>query len=332
MPSNRDYFTCTVRTEEEWHRLRREGVGGSDVAKIMGFSKYGSPLEVWLEKTGRTEPADLSDNQAVEWGNRLEDVVARKFAEDHPEYIVRNRDGRGRWETLVSKTRPWAHANLDRNLYGVGEDGKRDGRRYLLEVKTCSAYRAEDWEDGVPDYYLTQVTHYLGVTGYEGAWVAVLIGGQEYREFYVERDEDDIRAVQEAVDAFWHDYVEADTPPALVGSDSEAAAVFGMHAEPGDEYEQALDEDVPELDELEQVRERIKELKARESELGTSIKARIGDLKGIETPTRKVTWSRSTSTTCDWRAFDKDHPHLMDSYIKTKPKDGGLRVTAKKGA
>ena len=65
----------------KWERARRGGIGGSDVAAIMGISKYRSPYEVWLEKTGRVEPKDISGKQAVEWGNRLEDTVARKFAE-----------------------------------------------------------------------------------------------------------------------------------------------------------------------------------------------------------------------------------------------------------
>ena len=76
------------RLNKQWVEARKNGIGGSDVASIMGINKYSSPLSVWLIKTGREPSPDLSGNQAAEWGNRLEDVVADKFAEEHPELKV----------------------------------------------------------------------------------------------------------------------------------------------------------------------------------------------------------------------------------------------------
>ena len=191
-------FTGTPEEiNKQWVEARKNGVGGSDVASIMGLNKYSSPLNVWLVKTGREESPDLSNNQAVEWGNRLEDVVADKFADEHPELQVRRRNA-----TMVSIKRPWAFANIDRWV----TDGK--GNVGILEVKTVGMRRAADWDSGVPLYYLTQVMHYMSVTGYKYAWVAVLIGGQEFREYYIERDEQDIQAINDAVDTFWRDFVE----------------------------------------------------------------------------------------------------------------------------
>ena len=76
----------TVRfygTDEEinaqWVEARKSGIGGSDVASIMGLNKYSSPLEVWMEKTGRAETPDISDKPPVYWGVILEDVVADEF-------------------------------------------------------------------------------------------------------------------------------------------------------------------------------------------------------------------------------------------------------------
>ncbi|MBR3325845.1 MAG: YqaJ viral recombinase family protein, partial [Atopobiaceae bacterium] len=97
-----------MESDDEWLGFRTKGVGGSDVAAIMGISAYRSPVEVWMEKTGRKQPADLSDKEAVEWGNRLESIIRNKFAEMHPEFIV-SESG----VTFVSRKRPWAHANLD---------------------------------------------------------------------------------------------------------------------------------------------------------------------------------------------------------------------------
>lgn len=301
-----------------WVEARKGGIGGSDLSAIMGINKYTTPLDVWLVKTGRADSPDLSGKEAVEWGNRLEDTVAAKFAENHQELKVKRRNA-----MLVSKERPWAFANLDRTVRDA------DGRMGVLEIKTCGSRRASDWDDGVPAYYLAQVTHYLGITGWGYAWVAVLIGGQEYREYYVPRDEEDIAAAIGAADGFWHGFVETDTPPALVGAPSEGGSLAAWHGDPSAEFGFENDADVPEIDEIESLKWRISELQARKAELENSLKMRIGDSKGIETQTRRITWVRSKRASFDKRRFDADHPGETEPYTTVATRDGGLRVTEK---
>lgn len=315
-------FTGTPEEiNKQWVEARKNGVGGSDVASIMGLNKYSSPLNVWLVKTGREESPDLSDNQAVEWGNRLEDVVADKFADEHPELQVRRRNA-----TMVSIKRPWAFANIDRWV----TDGK--GNVGILEVKTVGMRRAADWDSGVPLYYLTQVMHYMSVTGYQYAWVAVLIGGQEFREYYIERDEQDIQAINDAVDTFWRDFVETDTAPALIGNDPEANALLSQHSDPSQEFISMLDEDVSMLDELQEIKDQMDDLKHRKTLIENQIKDLIGDNKGIETETKRITWVRSTRSSFDKKAFDAAHPGITQDYMKTSVTNGGLRISVKKGA
>lgn len=315
-------FTGTPEEiNKQWVEARKNGIGGSDVASIMGLNKYSSPLNVWLVKTGREESPDLSDNQAVEWGNRLEDVVADKFADEHPELQVRRRNA-----TMVSIKRPWAFANIDRWV----TDGK--GNVGILEVKTVGMRRAADWDNGVPLYYLTQVMHYMSVTGYKYAWVAVLIGGQEFREYYIERDEQDIQAINDAVDTFWRDFVETDTAPALIGNDPEANALLSQHSDPSTEFIAMLDEDVSMLDELQEIKDQMDDLKHRKTLLENQIKDLIGDNKGIETETKRITWVRSTRSSFDKKAFDAAHPGITNDYMKTSVTNGGIRISVKKGA
>lgn len=315
-------FTGTPEEiNKQWVEARKNGIGGSDVASIMGLNKYSSPLNVWLVKTGREESPDLSDNQAVEWGNRLEDVVADKFADEHPELQVRRRNA-----TIVSIKRPWAFANIDRWV----TDGK--GNVGILEVKTVGMRRAADWDNGVPLYYLTQVTHYMSVTGYQYAWVAVLIGGQEFREYFIERDEQDIQAINEAVDTFWRDFVETDTAPALIGNDPEANALLSQHSDPSTELIAMLDEDVSMLDELQEIKDQMDDLKHRKTLIENQIKDLIGDNKGIETETKRITWVRSTRSSFDKKAFDAAHPGITQDYMKTSVTNGGIRISVKKGA
>lgn len=319
--TERRFHGTPSEVNEQWVEARRGGIGGSDVASIMGINKYTSPLEVWLVKTGREDGPDLSGKEAVEWGNRLEDVVADKFREQHAgELKVYRRNA-----MLWSKARPWAFANLDR--YVVDKDGNQG----ILEVKTCGARRAADWDEGVPMYYLTQVTHYLSVTGYGFAYVAVLIGGQEYREYRIERDEDDIAAVNERVDTFWHDYVQADVAPALVGTESEADAILREHQDPSSEYLAMSDLDMPSLAKLQEIKDHIEDLTHDKRLIESQLKDMIGDAKGIETETHRVTWVRSTRSSFDRKAFDLAHPGLTQAYTKTSVTNGGLRITERKG-
>lgn len=302
----------------QWVESRKHGIGGSDVAAIMGLNNYTSPYEVWLVKTGQMEPPDLSGKQAVEWGNRLEDVVAQKFAEAHPELKVELKEA-----TLVSKERPWAFANLDRLLTDA------DGEHGILEVKTVGAFRASDWDDGVPTYYLTQVAHYMSVTGFDWAYFAVLIGGQEYREYYVERDDEDIKAVNEYVDEFWHTNVEGNVPPALIGSSGEAEALFAGSSSDDGEFAYALDGDLPNTDELEGIKQQIKQLTERKKLIENQLRLAIGKSKGVETPTKKITWVRSTRTTFDSKAFREECPEVAKRFMASKVVDGGIRIKRK---
>jgi predicted phage-related endonuclease len=220
---------------------------------------------------------------------------------------------------MVSLDRPWAFANIDRELRGGGKRG-------ILECKTAGLRSEKDWVFGPPAHYLCQVNHYLSVTSWDFAWVAVLIGGQDYREYLVDRDGEDILAVEKAVDSFWG-FVTRDEIPELIGGRSEGYALASLHPEPSDEYLEASDIDFPELDERAHINVEIAALEERKRLLDSIIKDRIGDARGIQTESVRCTWVGSKSKTFDARRFDADHPGLRDAYITVKAKDGGLRLS-----
>lgn len=313
-----DFDVYEVGGESEWLAFRNEGIGGSDVSSIMGINKYRTPVEVWMEKRGVREPADLSDNEAVEWGNRLEGLVRDKFAERHPELMVSESP-----YSLVARDRPWAHANLDGKV--LDECGKWG----VLEIKTVGKSREGDWKDGVPDYYLTQVTHYLSVTGWSYAWVAALIGGQHYVEFRVNRDEEDIDAVVSAVDTFWNDCVIGGSLPQIVGGSSEASALLDLFGAKSDEYVSPAN-----TDHFDKLVYSYKEAKACEKKyaeqakrIANDIRAEVGSAKGAVSDVYKVTWVKSTTKRFDLKRFSSDHPEITQVYTVTSLADRGLRVS-----
>lgn len=320
MPADSPFDAYSLEDSDEWVRYRTTGIGGSDVASIMGASKYRSPLEVWLEKTGRKESPDLSDKESVEWGNRLESVIRDKFADVHPELEVSEVKA-----TLVRKDRLWAHANLD----GMVKD--KDGNYGILEIKTVGKAREHDWDDGVPDYYLTQVTHYMSVTGWDYAYVAALIGGQRYVEHRVERDEDDVVAIVNAVDSFWRGFVMPDVMPAIVGTQSESRAIREQHpkATGGNEYVTKPDAqdmfnslawDYEKAREAESAAKKAKDIAANKMRLI------IGDSKSVSTDIYRATWVRSTTRRFDQSSFQRDYPDLYARYCRDFQRDGGIRV------
>ena len=318
---NRPFDAYVMDDEAEWLEFRKSGVGGSDVAAIMGISSYRSPLEVWMEKTGRKESDDLSGKESVEWGNRLEDIIRVKFRESHPEFNVSEFNA-----SLVCRERPWAHANLD------GRIRDKDGNWGILEIKTVGKNRENDWKDGVPDYYLTQVTHYMSVTGWRFAYVAALIGGQHYVEYRVEWDDDDVASVTQAVDSFWREYVEKDVMPQLVGSPSESRALLDMYGVESSEY--VTPDNMDHFDTLvhdyQEAKACEKQYAERAKRIANDIRAATGSGKGVISDVYRVTWVKSTATKFDQKRFCEENPELAERYMTAYLRDGGLRISAVK--
>lgn len=68
-------------TEQEWLTYRRQGIGGSDVAAILGISPFRTARDLYDDKLNIASAADDAGNWvALEMGHLLEPLVARIFA------------------------------------------------------------------------------------------------------------------------------------------------------------------------------------------------------------------------------------------------------------
>lgn len=264
-----------------WLEHRKQGLGGSDMAAILGLSKYKTPYELWLEKTGREQPVDISDKWAVIKGNALEKELRNRFRELHPELECYD----GTDKSLVSWEHPFLIASLDGILYD-------EIRGYgVLEIKTTSAHRGKtDWHDmdgnlKVPDYYMAQVTHYLAVTGWTWGVVYADIGEAEPVEIMFERDEEDVAAIIKAASDFWA-YVQDDTPPSLTATDVDMAQ---QETQP-EGYEQVEDDDFDRLTSLwAQFDDAEKTAKKQKDAIGAQLKEMVGtERQGIISRTAQV--------------------------------------------
>jgi putative phage-type endonuclease len=180
---------------------RQEGIGGSDAPVIMGLGRFKTPLELYLEKRGDLEPPDLSDNEAVYWGNKLEDIAAEVYMEKTGCKVQRSN------LTAYHPKHKWMLCHVDRKVVGESK---------ALEIKT--AVRSIGWgdpgTDQVPDDVMIQCQHNLEVIDREIMDVPVLIAGRDFRIYEVRRDQELIDMIIEREAAFV-ECVESGVPPEL---------------------------------------------------------------------------------------------------------------------
>ena len=274
----------TYDTREAWLEGRREGLGSSDAAAVLGASKWGTPLSVWIDKTGRAPDPDPDDTRFTKAGKYLERPVAQWFT-DETEVTVHFPDD-GKHTTYVSEQWPMLRATPDFFVNLKKSDSERLGipkmtdangdlgypcGRGILEIKTTAAWLADDWVDGPPLYYMVQVQHQLAVLGLQWAFVAVLIGGNDMRWFFVQRDHAFCEILTTKLETFWRDFVDKDAePPVARGMDG------GLLKElyPGHTEGVTIELDASWIAVDEQL-ERAKERKKQASEDEARLKAKI---------------------------------------------------------
>lgn len=285
-------------SHDEWLAARQDGIGSSDAASVIGIGKM-CTYDLWRLKTGRLKPPNLQDDPHVEWGSILEDPVARRFAKNHPELRVQRRNA-----ILRSETYPFALANLDRKAFGEV--------KYVVEVKTAGY--PDDWGDSgtdeIPYYHVPQVQHQLAVTGYRYAFVPVLIGGWDYREYVIEADNEYISELMERERCFW-DHVLNDTPP----EPNSLEDILAMFPSPSGTREATVAE-AQQVAELKRVRETIKDLKGEEGSLKSSLALAFGEFDTLTVDNKPIaTFKSKRTSTFNSTAHAEDHPELHEQYM-----------------
>ncbi|MFC7433149.1 YqaJ viral recombinase family protein [Hydrogenophaga bisanensis] len=313
---------------EEWLQVRQQGIGSSDAAAAVGLHPYKSPLQLWLEKTGRvtsgTKQADSShakpslsempEDGPLYWGTLLEPLVAAHYTKRTGHRVRRVN------AVLQHPDKPWMLANIDREVIGASD-------AQILECKTAGIQGSRMWSDGVPEYVQLQVLHQLAVTGKQAADVAVLLGGQEVQIHRIHRNEDMICHLMELEEAFWR-YVQKDCPPPADGSGSSAKALLSMFpTDQGTTLDLSDDLVMSALfsDYLD-VRQQLERFVAQEAQLRQSLQQRMGDSTRLLFGQGSVTWKKVKDTqVIDGESLARDHPNLVESY--RKPKAGGRRFS-----
>lgn len=290
--------------KEEWIEWRRSGIGGSDIGSILGFNKYSSPMKVYLSKIGEYD--EEVNNDAVYWGNVLEDVVAKEFSKRTGYKVRRNNF------LLQHPKYPFLQANVDRMIIS-----KEKGNG-ILECKTASEYLKNSWEDDeVPPNYYLQVQHYLAVTGLKWGALAVLIGGRDFRYFEIKRDDELIEQMIQQAKFFWEQYVEKRDPPPIDGSDSSVNLLSSLYPESVPETQIELPgEALGFMKEYEEAKKQEDFYKQQKREAENKIKSILGDNEQGILGDYKVTWKTVNSTRLDTKLLKAEQPDIFEKYSK----------------
>lgn len=285
-------------------------IGGSDIASIMGLSRWKTPLRLWCEKTQKLPAPDLSNIEAVEMGTELEQFVADMFTKRTGKTVRRSP------KVYQHKDYPYMVAHVDRLVTGTDE---------LLECKTCSIFKKEEWEnEEIPQEYILQVIWYLGITGRKIGHIAVLIGGQCFKYKQIEFDKELFDQMVECAKEFWQ-HVQNDTPVSIVAEDDETLKeLYGSHTDVMIELMPTDADSLQTTENFETAVAHLQELKMHKSNLDdeikeeeTKIKDIIKDNLGIKTPKYIITWKAQSKTSLDTKTLKAEKPEIYAEYSQT---------------
>jgi putative phage-type endonuclease len=202
-------------TRELWLAGRRRGIGGSDAAAILGLSPWRTEMDVWLDKTGRTEVepeiVDPDRKFLLELGQEMEKGIARLYTlktgrelEPIPEHAL-----------LIHPKFPTLIGTPDRLVLGESRG---------VEIKTENSFQHKFGEPGEPDaipqHYEIQCRHYMAITDRDVWDVPVLKGAAKLDIHTIERDVELEGMMIDQLLAWWKRHVETDEPPAIDGSET----------------------------------------------------------------------------------------------------------------
>lgn len=321
----------------DWLKGRQKGIGGSDVSGVLGLNKYKTPLDIYRSKT--EEVVEDAQSEAAYFGTALEDFVAKEFSKRTGMKVQRVN------KQLVHPDAEWRVANIDRAIVNpdiasrvmVKPDAKREPGEPLittdaiLECKTASQFLADQWgasqedeivrgveseenDHKIPLAYECQIQWYMGVTGVQVAYVAVLIGSADFRIFKVKRDDELISIIFEKCDAFWKEHVLKRVAPEPVNMED----VKALYERDSGELVEADNDAAILLGELRNVASEIKTLRDKESALKEELVMKIGEASGLMLGGETVvTYKSQTSNRFNVTAFKKEHPDLYKEFTKT---------------
>ena len=300
-----EVFASTAdMSRDEWLLERRKGIGGSDASVILGLNKWRTAFELWLDKTGQV-PVSESASEAAYFGSILEDIVAKEFEVRSGKKVRRKKS------MLKHPEHDFILANVDRMI--VGE-------KAILECKTTSAYNLKEWEDNeIPDSYIVQVQHYLGVfcPRYKKTYFAVLMGGNKFVWKEIERDDELIAMIFQAEVEFWNEKVLGGKAPALDGSSAAEEYLKQRYSEAeGGKVVDLTSANKTRIQQYLQLKEQINALTLQAKELENQIKHEMKEAEYGFIGNYQTSWKSVSTNRIDSKILKEQFPDVYEKVTK----------------
>ncbi|HUS92198.1 MAG TPA: YqaJ viral recombinase family protein [Phycisphaerae bacterium] len=277
--------------------LVRDGIGGSDIAAVLGVSKWKSAFDVWAKLLGQAPPEE-PPNDAMTWGIILEPVVGHFYCRQHPGWFL---DKPGH---LRHKSIPYIVGTPDGLVYD-SEDHQARGPHRGVEVKTAGLRAARFWGesgDEIPEEYLLQCQWYMILTGLQTWDVAALLGGQEYREYTLTADKELAEIMMTVAANFWARHVLGGVAPDPGGSEQTQQMIRRLYPKSIAEIRTATADECVVAEALRQAAILLDEGKEKHDALKSKLMVAMGQTEGLIGPFGRITWKSSKDST----AVDKD--------------------------
>lgn len=283
-------------------------LGGYDASAILGVSKYGTPLSVWLEKTGQTKPQQGS-NLAMELGLYLEPFVLAKAEQELNAVITNHQD------FITHPDHDFICGHID-GLCTI------NGDLVLIDAKTTSAYNKHNFGDDLDptNPALWQIYHYFScLPDVKYGYIVALIGNTDLRFIKIGRNQNVIDGLVKLETDFWNNYVLTGTPPpAEKLTADDAKNVIALFPTVDDDVIETDDLTVTTmLSDLSQVKAMIKTYTAKEKELQVKLGFFLGGHSGCKAGKYSYTWKDQTTSRVSTDRLREKYPEIAKELTTT---------------
>jgi putative phage-type endonuclease len=298
---------------DDWLEARKQGIGGSDVAALLGLSTFTSPLQVFYEKT---EGATREVTERMEIGQAIEKWILEFWESTSGVWVDELVTLYDEQIIIKSDEYPWLLHSPDA-LVTEWDDHLNPAGKALAGIEIKNIGNDHHW-DPLPPFYMAQVQHGLLCSGLDKWIVIALVGGSKLITREVSPDlEMQGRIITES-ERFWNDHVLANIPPDPDGSEVDSRALDGR-------WEASQSETIEIADywlrNLKQAKQTLDNAEKGYAKVCQRIKVLMGDAeKAVTVDGAKVaTWKVSTRTAIDTKRLRDEDPEVAKKYEKTSP-------------
>jgi len=192
-----------ITNKQDWLENRLLDVTSTEVSCLFNKNPFKTELDLYYEKKDKV--IQNIDSPRMAWGRRLEDSIARGFAEEQGVEVKP-------YDVYLSDKSRRMGSSFDYKILGKQEA--------LLEIKNVDRYVFHDkWDEdsegvNAPSYIEMQLQYQLHLANIDLGYIVALVGGNEMKILKRKRFPEIGKEFETKVKEFW-ERVKSGTPPEI---------------------------------------------------------------------------------------------------------------------